>query len=113
MVDGDSQRASRLPRLLERVELIAHVVERGLEQLSDRRYWPCRHVWGLESDYQPVDHELAIGIWNPNIPGPKSRWSGADFGPKPLKRPGPGNPGPGIGGMLSCVTRITCIGADE
>ena len=31
----------------------------------------------------------------PNLPGPKSRWLGADFGPKPLKRPGPGTPGPG------------------
>src|SRR5712692_6505624 len=52
MVDGDSQRPSRMARLLERIELIAHVVERGLEQLSDRRYWPCRHVRGLESHYR-------------------------------------------------------------
>src|ERR1700730_13936803 len=43
-VDRDPQRAPRLARLFQGVQLVAHVVERGLEQLSDRRYWPCRHV---------------------------------------------------------------------
>src|SRR5438045_4122872 len=43
-VDGRSQRPPALARLLDRVELVAHVFERGLEKRSDRRYWPGRHV---------------------------------------------------------------------
>jgi len=38
------------------------------------------------------------------LSGPKSRWLGADFGPKPLKRPGPGNPVPAADRTPSCVT---------
>src|ERR1051326_3848390 len=44
VVDGDAQRAPRLARLVESEELITHVVQRGLEQLFDRRYGPGRHV---------------------------------------------------------------------
>src|SRR5258708_9183172 len=47
MVDRYPQRAAARPRLLEGVEVIAHVVERGLEQLFDRRYGPWRHVRGI------------------------------------------------------------------
>ena len=43
-VDGDPQSPPRLARLLHCVELIAHVLERRLEQGFDRRYWPGRHV---------------------------------------------------------------------
>src|SRR5712692_9067683 len=53
VVDRNAQRTTRVTRLLESVELIAHVVERGLEQFLDRRYRPCRHVRGLRSHYQP------------------------------------------------------------
>jgi hypothetical protein len=35
VIDRDSQSPTRLARLLERVQLIAHVFERGLEQLFD------------------------------------------------------------------------------
>src|SRR5260370_3673362 len=52
VVDRHAQCPSRLTRLLKGVELVAHVVQRGLEQLSYRRYGPCRHVGGLESDYR-------------------------------------------------------------
>src|SRR6266851_3220889 len=40
-VDRNPQRPSRMARLLERVELIAHVVERDLVKFLDRRYRPC------------------------------------------------------------------------
>src|SRR5712692_3313700 len=53
VVDRDAKRPSGLTRLLQGVELIAHVVERGLEQLLYGRYRPCRHVRGLRSHYQP------------------------------------------------------------
>src|SRR5919204_397819 len=52
VVDGDAQRAPRLARLVERVQLITHVVERGLEQLFDRRYGPGRHVPQLQLPYR-------------------------------------------------------------
>src|SRR5712692_10547441 len=52
VVDRDAQRPSGLTGLLQSVELIAHVVERGLEQLLYRRYGPCRHVRVLGSDYR-------------------------------------------------------------
>src|SRR6266852_8631563 len=38
--------------------------------------------------------ELARTFSRPYLSGPKSRWWGADFGPKPLKRAGPGSPVP-------------------
>jgi len=42
----------------------------------------------------PGFSELARMFSDPYLSGPKSRWLGADFGPKPLKRAGPGAPVP-------------------
>src|SRR6266851_2590829 len=74
-----------MARLLERVELIAHVIDRGLEQLSDRRYWPCRHVRGPGSHYQPHPFrpEIAVAVCG--------FWTEAD------EAAGTGEPGPGSG----------------
>src|SRR4029077_6599994 len=44
VVDGDPQRAPRVTGLIDRVEVVAHVVQGGLEQLFDRRYGPGWHV---------------------------------------------------------------------
>src|SRR6266849_8317579 len=95
VVNRHTQRPSRLPRLLQGIELIAHVIERGLEQLSYRRYWPCRHVRGpwMTLPASPLS-ELARTFPGATFSGPKSRWWGADFGLKPLKRAGPGSPVP-------------------
>src|SRR6266851_7421878 len=74
-----------MPRLLERVELIAHVIERGLEKPSDRRYGPCRHVRGLESHYQPLPFRSEIAV------------AGCGFRTEAAEAPGTGEPGPGSG----------------
>src|SRR5216684_5714194 len=74
-----------MARLLERVELIAHVIDRGLEQLSDRRYWPCRHVRGPGSHYQPHPFRSEIAV------------AGCGFRTEAAEAPGTGEPGPGSG----------------
>src|SRR5882672_9233728 len=43
-VDRDAECSSRVAGLVERVELVTHVLDGGLEQLSDGRYGPGRHV---------------------------------------------------------------------
>src|SRR6266849_11098765 len=51
-------------------------------------------MFGVSDHITSLSSRSLLCIWNPNLSGPKSRWVGADFGPKPLKRPGPGNPVP-------------------
>src|SRR2546427_5120192 len=51
-VDGNSQRSTGVTGLVEGVELVTHVVERGLEQLLDRRYGPGRHVRCVSKPYR-------------------------------------------------------------
>src|SRR5260370_2725980 len=74
-----------MARLLERVELIAHVIDRGLEQLSDRRYRPCRHVRGPGSHYQPHPFRSESAV------------AGCGFRTEAAEAPGTGEPGPGSG----------------
>src|SRR5581483_293633 len=43
-IDRDPQRAATGAGLLDRVDVVAHVLERRLDQLPDGLYWPGRHV---------------------------------------------------------------------
>src|ERR1700687_3684523 len=59
----------------------------------------CLSVGSSNSLIDDIGHvgmcEFRCQFNRPNLSGPKSRWLGADFGPKPLKRPRTGSPGPG------------------
>src|SRR2546428_4032293 len=74
-IDRNSQRATRLARLLQGVQLVAHVVERGLEQLFDRRYGPCRHV--RVTDITLAGHERCVRETANGVAGASARPPGA------------------------------------
>src|SRR5207245_2642189 len=73
VVDLDPKSPSARTGRLEGVELKAHVVERGLEQLSNRRYGPGRHVVSLGSHYQPQPWPACLPEWLQSPPDHEER----------------------------------------
>src|SRR2546430_9866884 len=65
MVDRDTEGSTRVTGLVERVELVTHVIQGWLEQLFDRRYGPGWHVRSLRRPYQAAVEHLAPA-WLPD-----------------------------------------------